>query len=176
MADETREPWLNLLALTTVVLAVCATLATFKGGGYSTRTVLSQSQASDAWAHYQAKGIKGNLYELEALRLRRELELAPKGDRPVLEAALADVTGKVAKYEAEKADIQQEARGFEAVKTEAQKHAAGFGLAVIFLQIAILLSSIAALLKQKGVYLLGLAVGGVGLLYFANGFFLFLRV
>ena len=78
MSDEKKEPWLNLLALTTVILAVCATLATFRGGGYSTRTVLSQSHASDQWAYYQAKGIKGNLYEVEAMRLKRELQLAPK--------------------------------------------------------------------------------------------------
>ncbi len=89
MADDKKEPWLNLLALTTVILAVCATLATFKGGGHSTRTVLSQSQASDQWAYYQAKGIKGNLYEVEAMRLRRELDLAPKANLPVLEKSLA---------------------------------------------------------------------------------------
>ena len=34
MADEKKEPWLNYLALTTVVLAVCATLSTLKGGGF----------------------------------------------------------------------------------------------------------------------------------------------
>lgn len=174
MSDEKKEPWLNLLALTTVVLAVCATLATFKGGGHSTRAVLSQSQASDQWAYYQAKGIKGNLYELEALRLRRELQLAPQAAVPLLEQSLADVEKKTAKYEGEKAEIQKEARRFEAVKTEAQGHGTAFGLAVIFLQIAILLSSIAALLKQKPVYYLGLAVGLVGLVYFINGFFLFL--
>lgn len=44
---------------------------------------------------------------------------------------------------------------------------------VIFLQIAILLSSIAALLKTKPIYFAGLAVGGVGMVYFANGFLLF---
>ncbi|BDU68376.1 hypothetical protein GETHOR_04770 [Geothrix oryzae] len=174
MSDEKKEPWLNLLALTTVVLAVCATLATFKGGGHSTRAVLSQSQASDQWAYYQAKGIKGNLYELEALRLKRELQLAPKAAVPLLEQSLADVEKKTAKYEGEKAEIQKEARRFEAVKTEAQGHGTAFGLAGIFLQIAILLSSIAALLKQKPVYYLGLAVGLVGLVYFINGFFLFL--
>ncbi|MBP1771080.1 MAG: hypothetical protein H6P99_243 [Holophagaceae bacterium] len=174
LSDDRKEPWLNLLALTTVILAVCATLATFKGGGHSTRTVLSQSQASDQWAYYQAKGIKGNLYELEALRLRRELQLAPKASVPLLEQSLADVERKVAKYEGEKAEIQKEARRFEDMKAQAQKHGAAFGLAVIFLQIGILLSSIAALLKQKPVYYLGLAVGVVGIVYFINGFLLFL--
>lgn len=174
MADDKKEPWLNLLALTTVILAVCATLATFKGGGHSTKTVLSQSMASDEWAHYQAKGIKGNLYELEALRLKREIQLASKTSVPVLEQSLADVEKKVAKYEGEKAEIQKVARGYEGAKAEAQKHGAAFGLAVIFLQIGILLSSIAALLKQKPVYYLGLAVGVVGIVYFINGFLLFI--
>jgi len=176
MAEEKKEPWLNLLALTTVILAVCATLATFKGGGYSTKTVLSQAQASDEWAHYQAKGIKGNLYEVEVLRLKREIELAPKASRALLEKSLADVEKKVAKYEGEKAEIDKKARGFEAAKADAQKHGAPFGLAVIFLQIAILLSSIAALMKKQPVYWAGLAVGVVGLVYFVNGFFLFFAV
>jgi len=58
MAEEKKETWLNYLALTTVILAVCATLSTFKGGGYSTRSVMSQTQASDQCAYFQAKSIK----------------------------------------------------------------------------------------------------------------------
>ena len=50
MAEEKKEQWLNYLALTTVIFAVCATLATFKGGGFSTKSIMSQSQASDEWA------------------------------------------------------------------------------------------------------------------------------
>ena len=176
MAEDKKEPWLNLLALTTVILAVCATLATFKGGGYSTKTVLNQAMASDQWAYYQAKGIKGNLYEVEALRLKREIELAPKASLPLLEKSLADVEKKVAKYDGEKADIQKEARKFEDARADAQKHGAPFGLAVIFLQIAILLSSIAALLKKQPVYWVGLLVGLVGIVYFVNGFYLFFPV
>ena len=59
MAEEKKEPWLSWLALSTVILAVCATLSTFKGGGYSTRSVMSQTQAPDQWAYFQAKSIKG---------------------------------------------------------------------------------------------------------------------
>ena len=35
MAEEKKEPWLNYLALTTVIFAVCATRSTFKEGGFS---------------------------------------------------------------------------------------------------------------------------------------------
>ena len=79
VADDKKEPWLNLLALTTVILAVCATLATFKGGGFSTRSVLRQNQASDQWAYYQAKSIKGNLYEMDREHLVREIKLLEGG-------------------------------------------------------------------------------------------------
>jgi uncharacterized membrane-anchored protein len=74
----------------------------------------------------------------------------------------------------EKAEIQREAKKFESLNEDAQKHTQIFGIAVIFLQIAILLSSIAALMKKKMVWIVGLIVGVFGLIYFANGFFLFL--
>ena len=171
------------IALTTALLAALAAIASLRAGAtvnealrLETAATRLQAQASDQWAYYQAKGIKGNLYEVEAMRLRRELELAPKAAVPTLEKSLADVEKKVAKYDGEKADIQKEARRFEDAKADAQKHGAAFGLAVIFLQIAILLSSIAALLKQKPVYYLGLLVGAVGIVYFVNGFYLFLAV
>jgi hypothetical protein len=44
---------------------------------------------------------------------------------------------------------------------------------VIFLQIAILLCSISALMKKKPLWILGSVTGLVGSLYFVNGFFLF---
>ena len=176
MSEEKKEPWLNYLALTTVILAVCATLATFKGGGYSTRAVMSQSQASDQWAYYQAKGIKGYLYEMNradvALERRALGASLPKAVGEAFDARVAEDDKKVAKYETEKNELQTKAKGLEKLRDDAQKHGALFGIAVIFLQISILLSSIAALLKQKTVWLLGVAVGMVGVVYFLNGFLL----
>ncbi len=74
MAEEKKEPWLNYLALTTVIFAVCATLSTLKGGGFSTRSVMSQSQASDQWAYYQSKSIKGYLYDLQKEKFEMDLK------------------------------------------------------------------------------------------------------
>ena len=70
MAEEKKEPWLNQMALATVILAVCATLSTFKGGGYSTLSVISQTLASDQWAFFQAKSTKQHLYELQVEQFR----------------------------------------------------------------------------------------------------------
>ncbi|TLN20049.1 DUF4337 domain-containing protein [bacterium] len=173
MAEEKKEPWLNWLALTTVILAVCATLSTFKGGGYSTRSVLSQTQASDQWAFYQSKSIKGYLYDIQKDKLELEAKVAGDSLSPAAKAEYAKVideyAGKIEKYEKEKAEIMAEAKKFEEIKTDAQYHGKFFGVAVIYLQIAILLSSIAALMKRKPLWLLGLLPGAVGVVYFVAG-------
>jgi hypothetical protein len=178
MAETAKQDkWLNYLALTTVILAVCATLSTFKGGGFSTRAVLSQSQAANQWAYYQAKSLKGYIYEMQ----RDELTLALDGMGTKTAGPLADsyrtriqaYGDKIKRYDEEKAQIEKEARRFETVMKDALEHSQSFGVAVIFLQIAILLSSIAALMKKKPVWFLGLAAGVTGVVYFANGFLTF---
>lgn len=176
MAEEKKEKWLGLVAVTTIVFAVCATLSTFKGGQHSTRAVLSQSKATNQWAYYQAKDLKEYLHELQKDGLDLALLNAGKADgayaKAVAEKAQA-YSAKIAKYEAQKEEIKKQAEAYDAAIAEAQAHSGAFGMAIIFLQIAILLSSVAALMKLKAVWLGGMAVGGIGLVFFANGFFLF---
>jgi hypothetical protein len=179
VAEEKKDPWLNYLALTTVLFAVCATLATLKGGGYSTKSVMSQAQASDQWAYYQSKSIKGYVYELQKEKFEMDLKTMKAATPPSLagdyKKKIEGYGQKIKKYDEEKADIMKKAQELEALRDETQKHAGAFGMAAMFLQIAILLSSIAALMKQKYFWYLGMASGALGLVYFFNGFFLFLK-
>ena len=179
MAEEKKEKWLNYLALTTVILAVCATLSTFKGGNFSTLAVMSQSKALDQWSYYQSKSIKGYVYEIQKEKLELELKAmgprAPKSLAGEYENKIDVYAKKIKKYDEEKAKIDKDARELEKVRDDAQKHTKAFGMAVIFLQISILLSSIAALMKKKLLWLLGCTVGAFGIVYFVNGFLLFIK-
>jgi cation transport ATPase len=178
MAEDKKEPWLNYLALTTIIFAVAATLSTFKGGGYSTRSMLSQEQASNKWSYFQSKSLKLYLYETQKDVLELDTKRIPASDKETLKAyqkKIADYELSVKRYEKEKAEIQNDAKKFETQRDEAQKHSQAFGMAVIFLQISILLSSIAALIKRKYLWYLAMGVGAVGLFYFLNGFLLFLN-
>ena len=179
MPEEKKEPWLNYLALTTVILAVCATLSTLKGGGFSTRSVISQAQASDQWSYYQAKSIKGYIYDLQKEKLEMELKSLRAGVSRSLvaeyEKKIDSYGQKVKKYDEDKEEIKKKAEDLEKQRDDAQKHSSAFGLAAMFLQIAILLSSIAALMKKKLFWLLGLAAGCFGLVSFLNGFFSFMK-
>lgn len=178
MTEVKSDAWLNYLALTTVIFAVCATLSTFKGGGYSTKSVITQAQASDEWAYYQSKGIKSYIYQLQAEKLDLDLIGTKIQKNSKLTAMytdkIADYKKKIEKYEKEKSEAQVKAKSLEAVRDEAQIHSKAFGIAVIYLQIAILLSSIAGLLKKKVVWFGGVAAGLVGLIYFTDGFLVFI--
>jgi hypothetical protein len=176
MAEEKKETWLNYLALTTVIFAVCATLSTLKGGSFSTRSVMSQSQASDQWSYFQAKSIKGYLYELQKERFELELKSrAIPAAQAGYEQKIAGYAQKIKVYEAERTEIIKKAEELESLRDKSQQHAAAFGMAAMFLQIAILLSSIAALMKKKLFWFIGVGAGSLGLLYFCDGFFLFLK-
>lgn len=180
MADDKKEKWMNYLAMTTVIFAVGATLSTFKGGGYGSRALLNQTNASDQWAFYQAKGIKSTLTsnQKDNLELQKELLTVAshaKEDLSKYDERIAHYEAEVKRYEEEKAAIKAKAEAFEKGRNDCQEHSKQFGLAVIFLQVTILLSSIAGLLKKKPVWYLSLGIGLVGLIFFADGFFLFLK-
>jgi hypothetical protein len=87
---------------------------------------------------------------------------------------ISDYTQKVKNYELENKDISQTAKGYENIREENKKHSGKFGIAVIFLQISILLSSIATLSKKRFVWICGLGLGLIGIFYFIDGFFLFI--
>ena len=179
MTEDKKEKWMNYLAMTTVIFAVCATLSTFKGGGYGSKALLNQTDASDQWAFYQSKSIKSALTsnQKDNLELQKELlsiETHSKENLSKYDAKISLYDEEIKRYEVEKAAIKSKAENFEKDRDVCQLHGGKFGLAVIFLQVTILLSSIAGLLKKKPVWYLSLGIGVVGIVFFLDGFFLFL--
>ena len=180
MADDKKEKWTTYMAISTVIIVVCATLSTFKGGGFSTRSLMNQTQASDQWAFYQSKSLKSYIFEMQKDNLELQsqqndkLNVAPEVQAKYQEK-IDSYLKKLEQYESEKKQITLNAKKLEADRDECKLHSSAFGIAVIFLQISILLSSISALAKKRYVWFLSLAVGLIGILYFADGFFLFIK-
>lgn len=178
MAEEKKERWFTYMAVTTILIAVTATLSTFKGGGFSTRSLLNQTLASDQWAYFQSKSIKSYIFDMrrENLELQMELLEKQKGNEEMIstyKARIEEYKKNIQKYEQEKETISKDAKNYENIRDESKKHSEKFGIAVIFLQISILLSSIATLSKKKFVWYCSLILGAFGIFYFIDGFFLF---
>jgi hypothetical protein len=171
--EQKKETWLNWLAITTIIFSAAATLSSFRGGGLSTRAVLAQSKASDNWAFYQAKSIKEHTYKLQLESMKLEAMGASGEQAAAFQKKIDEYAKEVARYKQEKADIDKEARQEEAIRNRSQDIGGFFGVAIPYLQVAITLSALAALLKKRPVWILGSGVGAVGLYYFIVGYWYF---
>lgn len=162
--------WTRWVALSTAILAVSAAIASLKSGGYGGRIQILATQENDRWGQFQSKSVKESLRqsELDSLELAA---LAPNGAkaRKLIADKTAFCKAEIERYEGEKKQIQAEAQEIQAKQADLKKHSGLLGQAVMLLQIAITLSSIAALLRNKGLWYGGLAVGGAGLLYAVVG-------
>lgn len=167
-----KERWTQWVALTTTILAVCAAISSLKGGGYSTKVQLATSRENDRWAQYQSKSIKQNLYAVELSLLEvQALEAKAPDAKAAIAARVAKLKPEIGRYDQEKAQLKTEAEGIQRDEGTYQRVSGNFGLAVMLLQIAIMLSSVGALMKRPAMWVVGLVFGAVGLAYMGNGFF-----
>jgi len=167
---EQKEKWIQWVALTTTILAVSAAISSLKGGSYSTQVQLKNTQEANRWAFYQSKSLKQNLAELERESMAvLALEARTPEGRGQAEKALHRATAEAQRYEKEKAEIKADAEKLAAEQAELKRHGGSFGLAVMLLQIAIMMSSVGALIQKPIMWYVGLAFGVGGLGYMANG-------
>jgi len=177
MTETKPDRFMTWIALSTAVMAVFAAITTLYVGKYSSRAVLHQGEETDMWAYYQAKSIKQHTFEIQKEKIEQEL-LAQAGRiskeaREKADTMLARYGKNIERYEVEKNEIKEKAEALAREKKEATARAGNFGYALIFLQIAIMLSSLAALTKKKPLWFLGLATTAGWLFYFLDAVFLF---
>src|SRR5512143_750128 len=165
--------FLKRIAMTTALLAALAAIASLKAGAtvnealvLKTEATRLQAEASDKWAYYQAKGIKAATDEAS-----RTSWLAI-GKEPPPEYAEG-----IKRRKEEQAEISKEARKLEAERDEKSKEADhllhehhGFANAVALFQVSIALGAVAALTKNRLVWLGSLALGAAGAVLFASTF------
>jgi uncharacterized membrane protein YoaK (UPF0700 family) len=165
---ERREAWTKYVSLTVVIIAVIAAVATQFGGKYGSRTQMSQAQASDQWAFYEAKSIKQHLDEVALAQLSRN---ANTND--------ADLAGEIKKlrdalgrYDAEKADIKAKAEGLEKVRDDASKRGRKMGLAISYFSVAIATASICMVTKKKPLWFVAMILAAVAAAQMAGAWIL----
>jgi len=165
--------WLiTAIAATTAVLAVLAALSSLLAGRAAhhsladlNKAAIAQNLASDQWNFYQAKGIKRHVFETQ----RDVLSLMPGSEAAQRVAAYKK---EIKRYASEQAQIMKDAKAQEherdTAKAEAQRFDERYqrlSLAVASFQIGIVVSSVAAIVRRRPRWYLGLAAGAVGLFY-----------
>ena len=174
MADLLPEKWMKGIAVTTTVLAVVASIASSRSSFFTAKAQLLTALEGSQWSYYQAKSIKQNLYETQMKAFQVEiLSAATPEQKELLGKNLQDYAKDIARYDQEKADIKKQAEGTNKENSIVVRMGSQFSLAVVFSQIGIMLSSVGALLKRKEMWIVGLIIGFISLIYLANGFLLF---
>jgi hypothetical protein len=174
--SEGRARWIVYLSLSTALIAVLAAISSLESGAYSNdalllknEALLAQTKAADQWAYYQAKSVKGTIYSSQAAQvLTSNPELAAKAQKEAERYAKEEAEISKTANELEKKVAEDSERS-----SESMEHHHRFAYAVTMFQISIALAAVAALSRQRAVWLVGLFVAVVGLVYFVDGFRLF---
>jgi hypothetical protein len=167
------------VALTTAVYAVVLAIASLGGNNSMKEALLSQQEATNQWAYYQAKVVREHLNRANKLLVEAQLaEPSPlKGaEREKFDALMKKYADEEKRMNADKKDIEKEARKFEASRDLAKRKDPYFDYAEVFLQIAIVLASVSILAASRPMFWFSLALAIVGALATANGFTLLAHI
>jgi glucan-binding YG repeat protein len=151
-AHHEPDSFIPKVALSTAIIAAFAAITSLLAGDHANEAMVSQIQASDQWAYFQAKGIKAGVLNTK-IAILESMEKKPS----------AKDEEKLAEYAKEQKEISQEAT---ALQHEAKEHLAKhkkLASGVTLLQIAIAIGAISALTKRKAFWGVSLvfALGGV---------------
>jgi hypothetical protein len=182
--EHKRDAWNIRVALTTSLLAVFAALSNLESEQWTSEAILLknsaiffQAKSSDQWSYYQAKKIKLHMSEKQ---LRMETLVLKKSQATIEKEKF---TKLIDKYNKQVKQIKHNAQDFEkqrdALNLEsdaALRHHRAFALSVVCFQIAIVLTSMAVMLRRSSLWYTSMGLGVFGVIAFINGFMLFFHL
>jgi Domain of unknown function (DUF4337) len=186
--NEADDRFRNRAALLIAFLAAVLAVGGLGGGNATDDMVGNNIKASDSWSFYQAKNVRQTMYEIALDDLEQQLAtgaLTPAG-KAAAEQRLAKYKDTVTRYDSEpdpqapgdplkgdgKKQIKARAQAFEAGFDQASRRDNNFDLAEVFLQLALVLGSVAILAVSRWVLILSAVTGALGALLTLNGFLL----
>jgi hypothetical protein len=151
--EHAKEPFDRKVALTMALIAAVMAIVSVAGQILTTEELLGQQKASDQWAFYQAKDIRR--YESDIARdMMAALSAGP--------AAVNKYAANLERYDKERGEIQNEARKFEEESHVHGAQALRTHLGEVFLEIGIVLASLAILTKRRPMWFISIASAVVG--------------
>ncbi|MEI6535390.1 MAG: DUF4337 domain-containing protein [Verrucomicrobiaceae bacterium] len=159
---EAKDPFEKMVAISIAVIAVLLSYVSMKGDNGKTDAIINTNEAANKWAQYQSNSLKLHMTEMET----DLLSILPGAGETTKKRE--DLESKAEKYKSEKAKAQEQAEEFkkEAKKGSDMNDRCDF--AGLFLQISIVIASVAILSSQRLLWFvsLGLAIFGAVKFFF----------
>ena len=166
-AEHGREnPSLAPISVTMAILAVCVAVVSLMGHRSHTEELLMQNRATDQWAYYQAKNIRRHNYEMGT----DLLALIEFKDKEQATKVAEKYKSEAERYTKEQSEIEEQAKELEGESARAQRKADRFDLGEVFLEIALVITSLALLSRKQIFWFLGMISGVAGLALAVTGY------
>lgn len=166
--EHGSDPLTIRVSVTIAILAVLVAAITLLGHRTTTEELLLQAQATDQWAYYQAKNIRAHNDKLFAALTA----VANSSNAEALAKVREDFLKESDRYTDEQNEIQKEARALETEVATERRRADRYDLGEVFLEIALVVTSITLLSGRRVFWHAGLLMAAIGLSIAAVGFFI----
>ena len=161
-----HDPSLAPVSLTMAILAVLVAIVSLLGHRAATEAVLNQARAADQWAYYQAKNIRGHEDKLFASLTN----IVPVAGSEAVAKLREDYLKESERYAEEQKEIETKAQELEKEVALEHRRADRYDLGEVFLEIALVITSITLLSGRRVFWKLGLFMGAAGVLLALTGF------
>ncbi len=141
-----ENPFEKRVAFTIAVTAMIVAITSMLGKGFSTEAIVKTTEAANKWAYYQAKSVKKNIVENTGRVL--EISSAEK-EKENAKNHLTKLEEQSKRYEEEMVEIKNEAEKLDKEALNYLHHSTKAEYAMLFLEMGIVLSSLAILSKIK---------------------------
>ncbi len=164
-AEHAREhPDLAPVSLTMAVLAVLVATVSLLGHRTHTEEIILQNQVSDKWAEYQAKNIRRHNDEAFA-----DLSsLIPTTNEEAAKKVQEKYRSEADRYKDDQSELNKQAKETETETQLARRKADRFDLGEVFLEIALVITSITLLSGRRLFWHIGLFMAAVGIVVAAT--------
>jgi hypothetical protein len=168
-AEHAREhPDLAPVTLTMAVLAVLVATVSLLGHRTSTEEVILQNKVTDQWSYYQAKNIRLHTDELFAdlagVIATKDAEATAKLEEKIHQ--------EVDRYKEDKKELEAKAKELEQEFELTHRKTDRFDLAEVFLEIALVITSITLLSGRRIFWHIGLLLATIGIVLATTAWFL----
>jgi hypothetical protein len=165
-AEHARHnPDLAPVSLTMAIVAVLVATVSLLGHRAHTEEVILQNKVSDQWAYYQAKNIRRHSDE----QFADMISIANPKDADQANKLREKYTAEAERYRDEQKELDAKARELESDADRERKRANRYDLGEVFLEIALVISSITLLSGRRTFWLAGIIMGVAGLVVAATG-------
>jgi len=160
-SEHAKDPFDKRVAATMAILAATLAIVSVAGHIATTEELLLQQKASDQWSYYQAKSIRR--YESE---VARDMFAAMRND-----AKSEEYTKNAERYRKDDEEIQKQAQDLEQESHVRGHQALRLHFGEVFLEISIVLASLAILSKRPLFWYAALGGGAVGAIIGGTAYF-----